>query len=125
ARVRVFDWTNWSATTITDQNLFFEPFHWDASSTIYYQNGSDQGFNQPDDIYQRWRVSLIQSSGAVQWIFILQIRSTPDTDYVYVFETTEPSTDEHGQHFGDHPCRAFAANAGMVNDWIHRAYHPN
>jgi hypothetical protein len=122
-RARVFDWSTWQTSVIQDRKLFFEPFDWDASDTIWQGYHSDRPFDQPTDVHKRWSITLIQASGAEQWIYILNSPSTPNTNYVYVFQTVKPFADSRGEHFGYHPCRAFAAAAPLVRDWINRVYH--
>jgi hypothetical protein len=123
-KVRVFNWSSWRTTYIQDQNLFFEPFRWDASQSIWRGYEAEQPFEQPRDAYKHWTVTLIQPDGNEQWIHILDSRRTPDTDYVYVFDIVDPTRDPGGQHYGYHPCSAFAINAAVVDDWLHRVYHP-
>ena len=121
--VRVFNWETWDTSFITDQSLLFEPFHWDVSRNIWQGYKSAQPFNQPADANRHWSVTLIQENGTQQWIYILDSLTTPDTDYVYVFQTVIPHLDRHGEHYGIHACRAFAAAEPMVTDWLRRVYH--
>jgi hypothetical protein len=121
-KVRVFDWSSWRSTYIRDQNVFLEPFRWDASHNIWRGYEAEQPFDQPRDAYKRWSVTLIQPDGTEQWIYILDSRSTPDTDYVYVFDDVQPDRSITGDHFGYHPCLAFAVNATITDDWLHRVY---
>ena len=120
--IRVFDWANWRIAKIADTPLVLEPLHWDASRTIFRGYEAAKPFDEPDDASKRWTVSFGQSEISPQEMYILQSRTTPDTDYVYVFVTATPSTDSNGAHYGLHPCRAFATDAALVNDWIQRAY---
>ena len=118
---RVFDWADWKTAKIADSNLVLEPLHWDASRTIFRGYQAAKPFDEPDDASKRWTISFGQNENA-QAMYILQSRTTPDIDYVYVFLTATPSTDTNGDHYGLHPCRAFAADAAPINDWIQRAY---
>ncbi len=122
-KVRVFDWSNWNTSYIQDQNLYFEPFRWDASNSLWRGYDAAKEFAQPDDIFKHWSVTLTQPNGAEQWIYIFDSHQTPDTDYVYVFQTTTEFGDAQGNHYGFHPCTAFATSASMINDWIHQVYN--
>ncbi len=124
-RVRVFDWSSWQTVYTRDLNLAYEPFRWDASRNIWNGYQSDPPTSQPADAYKHWTVYFIQPDGTQQWIYILDSRSTPDTDYIWVFDKTEPSTDRNGEHYGTHSCRAFATDSTMINDWLNRVYHPS
>jgi len=119
---RVFDWAEWKTAKIADTPLVLEPLHWDASRTIFRGYEAAKPFDEPDDANKRWTISFAPSGNAPQAMYILQSRTTPDIDYVYVFLTATPSTDTNGNHYGLHPCRAFATDAAPINDWIQRAY---
>ncbi|MEO8396599.1 MAG: hypothetical protein ABI700_26635 [Chloroflexota bacterium] len=121
----VFDWTTWKTVKISDDNLLLEPLNWDASRDIWRGYAAAKPFDQPDDASKRWTLSLVLPNHDEQAITILQSKTTPDTDYVYVFATLIPATSSKGTHYGLHPCLAFAADAVVVNDWIQRAYTPH
>lgn len=121
-KARVFDWSSWRTTYIDDQNILFEPFRWDASQSIWRGYDADQPFDQPRDAYKHWTVTLIQPDGSEQWIYILDSRQTPDSDYIYVFDVVQPTMGNEN-HYGFHPCRAFSINASIIDDWLSRVYN--
>ena len=123
--VRVFDWSTWKTSNVEDRNVFYQPFTWDASDSIWRGYGSANPFDQPSDAFKHFSVTLLQDNGAEQWIYILDSAQTPDIDYIYVFDNVHPFADTNGNYFGYHPCRAFAADATLVDSWLQQVYQPS
>ena len=105
--IRIFDWDDWSTVDVTNTLVAQLPISWDASGDIWRGYASAKPFDQPDDARDRWRLQLFTQDGAERWIQIAQSTSTPDILYVYAFQTITPYTDNGGNHYGYHPCRAF------------------
>jgi hypothetical protein len=121
-QTRVFDWSTWQTAYVQDPNVSVEPFQWDASRTLWRGYQSAQPFDQPSDAFKHWSVTLIGADGSEQWIYLFDSVQTPDTFYVYVFDNVQPFADNQGNHYGIHPCRAFAADANSVDNWLNQVY---
>jgi hypothetical protein len=120
-QVRVFDWSTWQTTYVNDPNLAVAPFQWDASQTIWRGYDSATPFDQPSDTFKHWSVTLIQADGSEQWIYLLDSPQTPNVNYVYVFDNVQAFADNQGDHYGIHPCRAFATDTNLVSSWLDMA----
>ena len=114
----IFDWATGSTTNLSDEAIARIPLTWDASADLWQGYESDHPFNQPDDAHQRWNLKLYLPDGTERWIVIYESAQTPQTYYTYVFVTTAPFADAQGQHFGNHPCRAFATAAAQVMSFL-------
>jgi hypothetical protein len=121
-QVRVFDWSTWQTAYVNDPSLSVAPFQWDASQTIWRGYDSAKPFDQPSDTFKHWSVTLILPDGTEQWIYLLDSAQTPSTSYIYVFDNVEPFADAQGNHYGFHPCRAFAADTNLVSSWLDQVY---
>ena len=119
---RVFDWSTWQTAYVEDANVSAQPFTWDASRSIWQGYQSAQPFNQPSDAFKHWSVTMTDANGSEQWIYLLDSAQTPDTFYIYVFDNVEPFADRNGNHYGIHPCVAFAADANSVHNWLQQIY---
>lgn len=119
---RVFDWSTWQTAVVQDPNVSAQPFNWDASRSIWRGYQSAQPFDQPSDAFKHWSVTMTDANGSEQWIHLFDSSQTPDTFYIYVFDNVEPFADSNGNYYGIHPCRAFAADATSVSNWLQQVY---
>lgn len=110
----IFDWVTSSKANLSDAAVARIPLTWDASVSLWQGYESDHPFNQPDDAHQRWDLKLFLPDGSQRWIIIYESAQTPDTYYTYAYVTTEAFAAADGQHFGNHPCRAFATPSAQV-----------
>ncbi len=119
---RVFDWSTWQTAYVQDPSVSAEPFSWDASRSIWRGYQSAQPFDQPNDAFKHWSVTMTDANGSEQWIHLFDSDQTPDIFYIYVFDNVQPFADNNGNHYGIHPCRAFAADANSVSNWLQQVY---
>jgi hypothetical protein len=106
--IQIFDWNDWSTVNLTNALVAQLPIRWDASGDLWRGYQAAKPFEQPDDTRDRWRLTLHRADGSERWIQIAQSASTPSMLYAYAFQNLTPYADANGNHFGYHPCRAFA-----------------
>jgi hypothetical protein len=106
--LRIFDWNDWSTVDLTNPLVAQMPIRWDASADLWQGYSSAKPFNQPEDTRDRWKLVFHSADGTERWIQIAESASTPATLYVYAFQVITPYADQNGNHYGYHPCRAFA-----------------
>ncbi len=116
--LRIYDWSSGTTTSLSDAEIAQIPLGWDASANLWQGYQSAHPFNQPDDARQRWNIDLYLPDGTDRWIIIYESPATPGRYYTYVFENTVAYADKNGNHFGNHPCRAFAAPASQVGSFL-------
>jgi hypothetical protein len=116
--VRIFDWSNGSTISFSDQAIAQIPLSWDASNSIFLGYQSENIFSEPSDGQQRWKIDLFLPDGSERWVTIDTSPQTPDTYYVYSFEKIVPFSDKRGEHYGIHPCRAFSIPAEAVVNFL-------
>lgn len=116
--LRLFDWMTGATVSLSDEAIARVPLSWDASDTIWQGYKSARPFDQPDDAIQRWKINLFLPDGNERWIEIAVSPQTPEAYYVYTFQKTIPYANERGEHFGYHPCRAFAIASSEVQAFL-------
>lgn len=119
--VRIFDWNDWSTVELTNPLVAQIPVGWDARADLWRGYGSAKPFDQPDDARDRWRLTFFSADGTERWIQIAQSASTPAILYAYAFQIITPYADQNGNHFGYHPCRAFALASSEMDVLISSA----
>ncbi|MCC6801884.1 MAG: hypothetical protein IT319_03280, partial [Anaerolineae bacterium] len=113
--IRIFDWNDWSTVDLPNPLVAQMPISWDASGDLWRGYGVAKPFDQPDDTRDRWRLTLFTAEGVERWIYVAQSDSTPDTLYAYAYQNINPFADANGNHYGYHPCRAFALPATQMD----------
>jgi hypothetical protein len=106
--VRIFDWNDWSTVEVNNPLVAQIPLRWDATENLWRGYDAPKPFDTPVDERERWQLHFTNAAGDERWINVWTSDLTPDTYYAYVFQVITPFAVENGQHFGYHPCRAFA-----------------
>lgn len=106
--LRIFDWNTGNTISLNEPEIAQLPLSWDAQDDLWQGYESPRPFNQPADTQVRWKITLFLPDSTERWVEVWLSPSTPYVSYVYVFQNLTPFADRSGNHFGYHPCRAFA-----------------
>ncbi len=104
ADVRVIDGRGGSRYTTRIDAAMLDAFAYLHGFGLW-QDGADGAygdFTSPDDIEPVAWLQVTMADASTRWVWLNQSPSTPGRIYVFVFTSLTASSDDQGQHFGQH-----------------------
>ena len=116
--LRIFDWQTGNTISLNDPAVAQLPLSWDASDDLWRGYNALNPFDQPSDTQERWKITLFLPDSTERWISVYDSPTTPSLSYLYAYQNTTAFADANGNHFGFHPCRAFAYPAAQIEAFM-------